>query len=268
MSVGVRIRCVQRRAGDSEDAYIQWKLSGVVFQLDGGGCDIESPQRDSLPASAEVLEAEWETLEIDYLPRDLDWVGMETFEIVGVGSAIESIEPGCTYEVFTAGVHLHERNGNQRRETRLSHSTGFGADWEVIQGKPEIIEQALVTFLAGGHLLLRRAWRGKNHPRKPWPIALGGSFSRIQFHLDMLPSDVIGVTILDPETQQIVFREGPIFGVVLADEINRSPPKRSRPFGGDERTSRECGWVVPCAAFAVYGRGYSKPTNTAGPSPS
>jgi len=94
--------------GDSEDAYIQWKLSGeAFFQLDGGGCDIEARLNEILYVlpSEGAGGREWETLEIDYPPRDLDWVGTETFEIVGVGSAIEGIEPGCTYEVLTAGVH-------------------------------------------------------------------------------------------------------------------------------------------------------------------
>ena len=98
---------------------------------------------------------------------------------------------------------------------------------EVIQGKPEVVEQALVAFLAGGHLLLEDVpGVGKTTLAKALAGALGGSFSRVQFTSDMLPSDVVGVTVLDQQTGQFSFRKGPLFAnVVLADEINRSPPK-------------------------------------------
>lgn len=98
---------------------------------------------------------------------------------------------------------------------------------EVIQGKPKVVEQALVAFLAGGHLLLEDVpGVGKTTLAKALAGALGGSFSRVQFTSDMLPSDVVGVTVLDPQTGQFSFRKGPLFAnVVLADEINRSPPK-------------------------------------------
>ena len=98
---------------------------------------------------------------------------------------------------------------------------------EVIQGKSAVIEQALVAFLAGGHLLLEDVpGVGKTTLANALAGALGGAFSRIQFTSDMLPSDVIGVTFLDPESKQFSFRKGPLFGnVILADEINRSPPK-------------------------------------------
>jgi MoxR-like ATPase len=98
---------------------------------------------------------------------------------------------------------------------------------EVIQGKPEVVEQALVAFLAGGHLLLEDVpGVGKTTLAKALAGALGGRFSRIQFTSDMLPSDVVGVTVLDAKTGQFSFRRGPLFAnIVLADEINRSPPK-------------------------------------------
>jgi len=102
---------------------------------------------------------------------------------------------------------------------------------EIIQGKSEVVEQALVTFLAGGHLLLEDVpGVGKTTLANAMAGALGGSFCRVQFTSDMLPSDVVGVTILNPETGQFAFRKGPLFAnVVLADEINRSPPKTQSP---------------------------------------
>ena len=98
---------------------------------------------------------------------------------------------------------------------------------EVIQGKGDVVELALVTFLAGGHLLLEDVpGVGKTTLANAMAGALGGSFGRIQFTSDMLPTDVIGVTVLEAESGQFAFREGPLFAnVVLADEINRSPPK-------------------------------------------
>jgi MoxR-like ATPase len=98
---------------------------------------------------------------------------------------------------------------------------------EVIQGKAEVVEQAIVAFLAGGHLLLEDVpGVGKTTLANAMAGALGGSFRRIQFTSDMLPSDVVGVTVLNPSTGEFAFRKGPLFAnVVLADEINRSPPK-------------------------------------------
>lgn len=98
---------------------------------------------------------------------------------------------------------------------------------QVVRGKPEVVELALVTVLAGGHLLLEDVpGVGKTTLAHTLARALGGSFSRVQFTSDMLPADLVGAMVLEPGTGSLVFRPGPIFAnVVLADEINRCTPK-------------------------------------------
>jgi MoxR-like ATPase len=97
----------------------------------------------------------------------------------------------------------------------------------VVHGKDRVIELALTTALAGGHLLLQDVpGVGKTTLASSLAAALGGSFGRVQFTADLLPSDITGVGILRRETGEIVFRAGPIFAnVVLVDEINRTTPR-------------------------------------------
>ncbi len=97
----------------------------------------------------------------------------------------------------------------------------------VVRGKDEVVELALTTVLAGGHLLLQDVpGVGKTTLASSVAAAIGGSFSRIQFTADLLPGDVTGVTVLEPGTSAFTFRPGPVFAnVVLADEINRTSPK-------------------------------------------
>lgn len=97
----------------------------------------------------------------------------------------------------------------------------------VIRGKSEVVELALVTVLAGGHLLLEDVpGVGKTTLAHGLAQALGGGFSRVQFTSDMLPADLVGAMVLEPVGGSLVFRPGPIFtNVVLADEINRCTPK-------------------------------------------
>lgn len=96
-----------------------------------------------------------------------------------------------------------------------------------VVGKPQVIELALVCVLAGGHLLLEDVpGVGKTTLGLTIARALGGRFKRVQFTSDLLPSDILGATILDPRTGGFTFRHGPIFAnVVLADEINRTTPR-------------------------------------------
>ncbi|MEA3216950.1 MAG: MoxR-like ATPase [Acidimicrobiia bacterium] len=96
-----------------------------------------------------------------------------------------------------------------------------------IRGKREIVELALVCLLSEGHLLIEDVpGVGKTSLAKALALSIDGSLQRIQFTPDLLPSDVTGVPIFDPETRRFVFHEGPIFAnVVVADEINRASPK-------------------------------------------
>lgn len=97
----------------------------------------------------------------------------------------------------------------------------------VIIGKEQQIRQALVCLLAGGHLLIEDLpGVGKTTLAHALAISLGLKFNRLQFTSDLLPADVVGISIFDREKSQFVFHPGPVFSqVLLADEINRATPK-------------------------------------------
>ena len=97
----------------------------------------------------------------------------------------------------------------------------------VLRGKPEVIRLAVVSLIAGGHVLIEDVpGVGKTSLAHALARSLGLSFQRIQFTSDLLPSDILGVSIFNQKSQQFEFVPGPIFAnVVLADEINRATPK-------------------------------------------
>lgn len=98
---------------------------------------------------------------------------------------------------------------------------------QVIRGKPEVIRMAVVSLLARGHVLIEDVpGVGKTTLAQALARSLGLSFQRIQFTSDLLPSDIVGVSIFKQESHAFEFVAGPIFAnVVLADEINRATPK-------------------------------------------
>jgi len=98
---------------------------------------------------------------------------------------------------------------------------------KVFVGKTEVVQHALVTLLAGGHFLVEDVpGVGKTTLALALARSLGCSFQRVQFTSDMMPSDILGVSILNTRTQDFEFRPGPIFHqVVLADELNRATPR-------------------------------------------
>jgi MoxR-like ATPase len=97
----------------------------------------------------------------------------------------------------------------------------------VIRGKPEAVRLAIVTLLAGGHLLIEDVpGVGKTTLAHALALALDCSFQRIQFTSDLLPSDVVGLSIYNQQESLFEWKPGPIFAnVILADEINRTTPK-------------------------------------------
>jgi MoxR-like ATPase len=98
---------------------------------------------------------------------------------------------------------------------------------KVIRGKADVIELALVTLVAGGHLLIEDIpGVGKSTLAQALALAVGGTFRRVQFTSDLLPADLVGVNVWRPQQERFEFRPGPLFAnIVLADEINRAPPR-------------------------------------------
>ncbi len=98
---------------------------------------------------------------------------------------------------------------------------------KVIVGKLDIIESLFIALLSGGHVLMEgvpgiaKTWTANNFSN-----TLGCEFKRIQFTPDLLPSDILGTNVYDPKSGAFHLRQGPIFAnIILADEINRAPPK-------------------------------------------
>jgi MoxR-like ATPase len=97
----------------------------------------------------------------------------------------------------------------------------------VLLGKGEAVRQTMIALLAGGHVLLEDVpVVGKTVLARAVARSLNCTFSRIQLTPDMLPTDILGVSVYEARTGQFVFKRGPIFAqVVLADEINRTTPR-------------------------------------------
>ncbi len=97
----------------------------------------------------------------------------------------------------------------------------------VIVGKPQTTKMVLLGVLASGHILIEDLpGLGKTLLARTFATVLGLEFTRVQFTPDMLPADLTGASVLDLRTGEPAFRPGPVFtGLLLADEINRTPPK-------------------------------------------
>ena len=97
----------------------------------------------------------------------------------------------------------------------------------LVLGKPQEVRLAFVALLAGGHILIEDLpGLGKTTLAHALAATLGLGFQRVQFTSDLLPADVLGVSVYDAQSRQFQFHPGPVFThVLLADEINRAPPR-------------------------------------------
>jgi len=115
-----------------------------------------------------------------------------------------------------------EAGGHTATARRLVENVG-----KALKGKEEVVELAVVTLLARGHLLVEDVpGVGKTTLARALAKSIGVSFRRLQFTSDLMPADVLGGSIFDQAAGKFSFRPGPIFTqVLLADEINRTTPK-------------------------------------------
>jgi MoxR-like ATPase len=98
---------------------------------------------------------------------------------------------------------------------------------QVVLGKADVVRLCIVALLAGDHVLLEDVpGVGKTLIGKALAKSISAAFCRIQFTADLLPSDITGGNVFNPQSGQFVHTRGPIFGnIILADEINRTPPR-------------------------------------------
>ncbi len=142
----------------------------------------------------------------------------ETEEVPGEGAEdteVAQAKQAKTSEIFTF-EYLREFTN------KIQGNVG-----KVFKGRPEVVRNLLLCMLADGHVLLEDApGVGKTILARAVAKSIQGTFKRIQFTPDMLPSDVIGISIYNEASKDFKFIPGPIFGnVILADEINRTTPR-------------------------------------------
>ncbi|MCA9513641.1 MAG: MoxR family ATPase [Myxococcales bacterium] len=126
-------------------------------------------------------------------------------------------------------VDSAQTDGALAERLRVARSRIFAEVGKVIVGQREVVDEMLIALLAGGHCLITGApGLAKTLLVKTVAEVFDLSFQRIQFTPDLMPSDITGSEMLEdgPSGKQLVFKKGPVFAnMILADEINRTPPK-------------------------------------------
>lgn len=121
----------------------------------------------------------------------------------------------------TRQIHMRAHEARERLD-RLQANVE-----QVVRGKSDVVKMSIMGLLAHGHILFEDVpGVGKTTLAQCLALSLGLTFQRMQFTSDLLPSDILGVTVYDAERREFEFRKGPIFSnVFLVDEINRTTPK-------------------------------------------
>ena len=133
-------------------------------------------------------------------------------------------------KAVNTGVDSEEHlEADNRKLNELSGQVGLLLDniSQIVLGKRDVARECLIALLAGEHVLLEDVpGVGKTLMGKAIARSIDGSFRRIQFTPDLLPSDIVGSNIFNSNTNEFEFNAGPVFSnFVLADEINRAPPR-------------------------------------------
>jgi len=136
-------------------------------------------------------------------------------------------QPGTAGKTDIASSQPRSAVGSVTRADRVTLQNAVAALEKIILGKPDQIRLCVACLLARGHLLIEDVpGVGKTTLAHALAHVLGLAWQRVQFTSDLLPADIIGVSVFDRATQQFDFRKGPIFTqLLLADEVNRASPR-------------------------------------------